>query len=394
MKMTMTSNKTVTGILRKQKPLPEQSDRQPAIFSFFAGAGFLDLGFERSGFDVVFANEIYKPFLKAYRYARQNMGIKEPQFGYHEDDIKKLLGKKEGADLQQKVLQARNGHQLVGFIGGPPCPDFSVGGKNRGRHGENGILSKVYVDLIVAQQPDFFLFENVKGLWRTKTHRAFYEELKKKLSRAGYAFSERLINSIEYGAPQDRDRIILVGFSKKTFGNGLTEKLNDFPWLKFVKYNRDDAFGRKWKETEPFKENSSRKAPEGIIEELTVEHWFKKNDVENHPNAQHYFKPRAALVRFQSIPEGDDSKKSFKRLHRWRYSPTAAYGNNEVHIHPYKARRITAAEALAIQSLPKSFVLSPDITLSDQFKAVGNGVPFLAAKSVAATINNFIKSIL
>jgi DNA (cytosine-5)-methyltransferase 1 len=99
-------------------------------------------------------------------------------------------------------------------------------------------------------------------------------------------------------------------------------------------------------------------------------------------------------VRFKSVPEGDDSKKSFKRLHRWRYSPTAAYGNNEVHLHPYKARRLTVAEALAIQSLPKNFVLPPDMTLSDKFKAVGNGVPFLAAKSVAATINNFIKSIL
>lgn len=392
--MTMTNNKITPDILQKTKLLPKQADKQPAIFSFFAGAGFLDLGFEQGGFDVVFVNEIYKPFLKAYRYARQSMGIEEPRFGYHEEDIKQLLGKKEGADLQQKVLRARKDHQLVGFIGGPPCPDFSVGGKNRGRDGKNGILSKVYVDLIATQQPDFFLFENVKGLWRTKTHRAYYEELKKKLSRAGYAFSERLINSIEYGAPQDRDRIILLGFNKKTFGNGLTEKLNGFPWLKFVKYDKGDAFGKNWKETEPFKENSLRKAPEGIIEELTVEHWFKKNDVENHPNAQHYFKPRAALVRFQSIPEGDDSKKSFKRLHRWRYSPTAAYGNNEVHIHPYKARRITAAEALAIQSLPKTFALPPDITLSDQFKAVGNGVPFLAAKSVAMSVRDFIKTIL
>lgn len=394
MKMTMTNNKIASDVFQKSKSLPKQADKQPAIFSFFAGAGFLDLGFEQSGFDVVFVNEIHKPFLKAYRYARQEMKIPEPRFGYHEEDIKKLLGKKEGFDLQQKVLQTKKEHQLVGFIGGPPCPDFSVGGKNRGREGKNGILSKVYVDLICAQQPDFFLFENVKGLWRTKTHRAFYEELKKKLARAGYVFSERLINSIEYGAPQDRDRIILLGFNKKTFGNDVAESLKNFPWLKFTKYSKDDAFGMKWKETEPFKENSSRKIPQGIIEELTVEHWFRKNDVENHPNAQHYFKPRAALTKFQSIPEGDDSKKSFKRLHRWRYSPTAAYGNNEVHIHPYKARRITSAEALAIQSLPKAFVLSPDITLSDQFKAVGNGVPFLAAKSVAMSVIDFIKTII
>jgi len=78
----------------------------------------------------------------------------------------------------------------------------------------------------------------------------------------------------------------------------------------------------------------------------------------------------------QSIDEGDDSKKSYKRLHRWRYSPTVAYGNNEVHLHPYKTRRLSAAESMALQSLPKEFCLPPDMSLSDKFKTIGNGVPF------------------
>src|SRR3990167_8468818 len=142
----------------------ETSKQQYAIFSFFAGAGFLDLGFEQSGFDVVFVNEIHKPFLRAYSSARKSLGTEKPLFGYDEGDIKKLLEKKEGADLRRKVLDAKKSHNLVGFIGGPPCPDFSVGGKNRGQEGKNGVLSRVYVDLIVAQKPDFFLFENVKGL--------------------------------------------------------------------------------------------------------------------------------------------------------------------------------------------------------------------------------------
>src|SRR5665213_2165680 len=115
-----------------------------------------------------------------------------------------------------------------------------------------------------------------------------------------------------------------------------------------------------------------------------------QNDVEKHPNAKNYFQPRQGLVRFQQVLEGDDLKKSFKRLHRWRYSPTAAYGNNEVHIHPYKARRITVAEALSIQSLPKEFVIPEHISLTDMFKTVGNGVPFLAAKGLANTIFEFL----
>ena len=103
-----------------------------------------------------------------------------------------------------------------------------------------------------------------------------------------------------------------------------------------------------------------------------------------------YFRPKAGLIRFQSKNEGDVMKKCYKRLHRWRYSPTAAYGNNEVHIHPYLPRRISVSEALAIQSLPANYVLPTDITLSDAFKAIGNGVPYLAALGVASSIYDYI----
>lgn len=132
------------------------------------------------------------------------------------------------------------------------------------------------------------------------------------------------------------------------------------------------------------------KVPEGIIKELTVEYWWEKNDVLHHPNSNMFFQPRAGLYRFQSKDEGDDEKKCYKRLHRWRYSPTAAYGNNEVHIHPYKPRRISVAEALAIQSLPKEFELPTKITLTDAFKTIGNGVPFMASLGIAKNIIDYI----
>jgi len=97
-------------------------------------------------------------------------------------------------------------------------------------------------------------------------------------------------------------------------------------------------------------------------------------------------------ARFLSIEEGDTKRKSFKRLHRWRYSPTAAYGHNEVHLHPYKPRRLSVAEALAIQSLPRQFELPPDMTLTNMFQSVGNGVPFLASKMAARSIKEFLLS--
>ena len=69
---------------------------------------------------------------------------------------------------------------------------------------------------------------------------------------------------------------------------------------------------------------------------------------------------------------------------------TAAYGNNEVHLHPYKARRLSASETLAIQSAPKAFELPPDMPLSHMFKSIGNAVPYLMAKKIAESLFDFI----
>jgi DNA (cytosine-5)-methyltransferase 1 len=367
---------------------------RPALFTFFAGAGFLDLGFEKNGFDVVFVNEFHKPFLEAYKYSRQKLGIPKPMFGHLAGDIADLLESHEAECLREYVKRARRSHGLVGFIGGPPCPDFSVGGKNRGRDGENGKLSKTYVDLVCQQRPDFFLFENVKGLWRTQVHRTFYEELKAQLREAGYCLSNRLVNAVEYGAPQDRDRIILVGVhaSVAEMQNGDAEL--EFPWEIGVQFPADILKSGDWPKRSKFQESSFSKRPDSVPDELTVQHWFDRNSVTDHPNAFDRFKPKAALPKFERIDEGDDSKKCFKRLHRWRYSPTAAYGNNEVHLHPFEARRISVAEALAIQSLPKGFVLPPNMTLTDKFKTIGNGVPFLLSKGVAGAMHKLLEKLV
>ncbi|MEC2198711.1 DNA cytosine methyltransferase [Bacillus subtilis] len=367
------------------------------IFSFFSGSGFLDLGFENSGFDVVYVNEIHTPFLKSYKHSRNMLKIEEPRFGYHNGDITELL---EQEHLREYIDIIKSENSVFGFIGGPPCPDFSVGGKNRGREGENGKLSGTYVDLICQHKPSFFLFENVKGLWRTKRHREFFEEMKSKLHANGYVTTERLINSLEYGSAQHRERIILLGFRRELLdqvGYNIEDKGIDailpnglFPWENHLKYSMEKIENIPWPIVNEFEEDSVIPKPEDIIEELTVEHWFRKNDVDNHPNSKQFFTPRAGLAKFLVIEEGDDSKKSYKRLHRWRYSPTAAYGNNEVHLHPYKARRLTVAEALAIQSLPKNFEIPTDISLTDAFKTVGNGVPYLASLGIAETIKDFL----
>ena len=364
------------------------------IFSFFAGAGFLDLGFEMTNhFNIVYVNEFFKPFNEIYKYAREKMGIKPPIYGYNVGDINDLLNEDNLLNLKNLIANSKQSN-ITGMIGGPPCPDFSIAGHNKGEQGENGRLSKSYNELICKTHPDFFLFENVKGLYRTAKHREFFERMKQSFIENGYLLTEQLINSIEFGVPQDRDRIILIGFSKELVdklklsfdGN----KIIDFPWEKYKVHSRKVMSDLPWPTTEPYVENVQKNMPQGIIKELTVQYWWDKNDVENHPNGKMFFKPKQGLVKFQSFDEGDCKRKSGKRLHRWRYSPTAAYGNNEVHIHPYKPRRISVAESLAIQSLPKEFVIPPNMTLSNAFKTIGNGVPFLLAQGVAKSIYEFL----
>lgn len=351
------------------------------ICSFFSGLGLLDLGFEDAGFNIVFVNEKDQRFLNAYQYARRERK-NIPLYGYSNLDVSDFLDDKI---WNEYFPENRQDDSIVGFIGGPPCPDFSVAGKNEGEFGENGQLTSVYASLIIARKPDFFVLENVKGLYRTQKHREFYERLKRRLYRNGYSLFDSIENALSYGVPQYRDRLFLVGFKRQTFGKNLRYQIG-----KNRQYTREQINKALWPDTSPFVEGGTLEKPFGIIEKLTVQYWFKKNSVINHPNCNDFFGTKN-LNRFYSIPEGESRGKSFKRLHRWRYSPTAAYGHNEVHLHPYRARRISVAEALAIQSVPAWFELPENLSLSAKFKMIGNGVPYLLARGVAEELLKWIQ---
>lgn len=364
------------------------------ILSFFAGVGMLDLGFQEAGYEVIFVNEFRKEFMKSYKYARQKQKYVQPKYGYHVSDINMYLDGLEGQNLRQCIDTEKQNGELIGFIGGPPCPDFSIGGKNFGKEGKNGRLAKSYIDIICHFKPDFFLFENVKGLIKTQKHRDYFEELKRELQQNGYILSEQLLNALSFGVPQDRDRILMIGIldgtslSKKVI---CVNKTFAFQWNNNLSYNSDEIKKMKWPAPEKYIKYSKRKFKYTTPIELTVEYWFEKNKVYKHPNTKDIFKVKGGKSKIQTIQEGDTSRKSFKRLHRWKYSPTAAYGNNEVHLHPYRARRLSVAEAMAIQSLPDWFELPADVCLSAKFKMIGNGVPFLMAFEIAKRIRDYFE---
>ena len=366
-----------------------------SVFSFFSGVGMLDLAFERNQYNIVLVNEYSNHFLDAYKYARQCLNIPPPIYGYYEKSAEYFARKRGKKRLLELMFEERAQRNLVGFIGGPPCPDFSVAGKNQGSKGERGKLTKTYFDIICRCRPDFFVFENVKGLVKTEKHKHFYKEMQHKLYKNDYVISHKLLNALSYGVPQFREREIMVGISKQLFEELGYQKKQDntfeFPWNEHIVGDLDEILSQPWPTIQRFVPNSRRINRWTDYENLTVNYWFIQNDVCHHPNARDRFAVKAGRTKIETIAEGDTTRKSFKRLHRWRYSPTACYGNNEIHLHPYKSRRLSVAEAMAIQSLPREFILPREMSLSAKFKTIGNGVPYLLAQAIAITLYDFLR---
>ncbi len=357
----------------------------PTLLSFFSGAGFLDLGFMQAGFNVVWTNEMNSSFARGAACGMAGIS-RYPTAIQNINSITDV-----GPNLIIREAFGHNVPRSFGVIGGPPCPDFSVAGKNRGRDGDQGRLSQIYVDRILDLHPTFFLFENVSGLLKTRRHRIFLDQLSAQLA-GDYLVDMMLLNALDFGVPQDRRRIFLIGFQKawvnRHYGRrGLNVNTHWFPWPVDERYiNAKTRFV--WPTTAPFQ--SEPEKPEGIPEELMVGTWIGDPEALSRlPNGTDVLTPRSAKL--SNVEEGDVSRKSFKRLHRWRYSPTAAYGNNEVHLHPFEPRRLSVREALRLQTVPDEYCLPPDMSLTHKFKTIGNGVPVKLAKAVGMAIANFLR---
>jgi DNA (cytosine-5)-methyltransferase 1 len=360
------------------------------VLSFFTGGGFLDLGFEEAGFDVVWTNEFDQDIADMYEHGQTALRWRKNS----EAPIARISSRESITKLHpnEVLAQAFRGKspKIFGVIGGPPCPDFSVGGKNRGHEGDRGKLSQSYVEMICGLKPSFFLMENVPGLVRTTKHRAFLGKLREKLSEHGYVTDLKILNALEYGAPQDRERIFLVGLSKRLHHSLFKSKVLPVSdgWFPYPTPSHPNAKSLPWPGVSKFGAHPQR--PRGISEELCVYKLLTSSPLPSElPNGTEGFV--AYSDKFRIVDEGDDSRKSFKRLHRYRYSPTACYGNNEVHLHPWEPRRLTVRETLRIQTIPDEYILPSGKPLSIKFKMIGNGVPRKLAAAMAGSIVELFK---
>ncbi len=366
-------------------------DRIP-IISFFTGGGFLDLGFVQAGFKIAWNNDINDKFIKMYEQAITNLCkiYKNYQLPQTISDTRSITT--INRTLAIKEIFPKKVSSLFGVIGGPPCPDFSNGGKNKGFKGKNGCLSRIYINQICKLQPSFFVFENVHGILRTKKHRQFLSRLEKKLQKRGYNIDLAVLNSLNFGLAQDRDRVFMIGIKNKLVKRYfkrkvIAEERGWFPWPKIRKYSNSK---KKFDWPNKVLNNQIPQKPKKIPKELMVISILEgKNSPRLLPNGDEYFLPHSR--KFKTVCEGDTTRKSFKRLHRFRFSPTVCYGHNEVHLHPWENRRLSVREAMRLQGIPDSYVLPKDVPLTAKFAMIANGVPVPLAYNVALKLKKFLK---
>ena len=161
------------------------------IVSLFSGAGGLDLGFEKSGFEIVAANEYDKSIWATYEKNHKAPLIK--------------------GDIRQ--IPSQTFPECDGIIGGPPCQSWSEAGSLRGIDDPRGQLFYEYIRLIKDKRPKFFLAENVKGMMANR-HSEAVDGIVKQFEDAGYDVFIKLLNAADYGVAQDRKRVFYVGFRK------------------------------------------------------------------------------------------------------------------------------------------------------------------------------------
>lgn len=375
----------------RQEFMNSNQENKIPILSFYSGGGFMDMGFEQAGFNIVWTNEYDEVFAKlhaagitSWRKSKGN-SLKAEIF-----DTKSITEIKSDEIIAKAFPHGKPEH--FGIIGGPPCQDFSIQGNMEGFKGERGKLTIVFFDKILELKPTFFVMENVTGLTKSESTKTHLAKLLQRLDEE-YHVDHDVLNALDFGVPQHRERVFFVGIrkdkiDKKYIKVKLTGKWFDWPENRKYK-NAENKY--KWPEAVPYGKSLTK--PKNIPLKLCVENCLVPyGKLNKTPNAKEYFNLYITEEKLSKISEGETNRPSFKRLHRFKYSPTACYGNNEVHLHPYKHRRLSVREALRIQGVPDTYVLPKELPLTKKFKMIGNGVPVPLAKAVANALKAFIKN--
>lgn len=319
----------------------QNTNNKLTVCSFFSGGGLLDLGF-KDDFNIIWANEFNPEAAKSYQLNIGNHIVIDDI-----NEIAKDMSTIPNADI---------------YIGGPPCIDFSSNGANRGEKGVNGQLTWTYIDIIKAKKPKAFVMENVVGL--AQKHKVTLEKLKHSFNESGYDVQVETLNSAEFGTPQQRKRVFIVGFRNDlgtsfVFPNGNTH---------FVTVK--DAF-------------------KGLSSPQTIKARDKVlGNIPNHTAT--WTNPSPERIKDLHINPRPNQRVGLKRLD-WdkpSYTLTAHIAKDgREFLHPDEDRRISVRESLRLMGVPDSYIIPSEIPLNQQYTLVGNGVTYQVAKALATAVN-------
>src|SRR3989344_2888070 len=161
------------------------------VISLFSGAGGLDLGFYNTGFQIVFAND-------------------------NDIDVNETYEKNHNTKIDKRSITNIRSNEVPtaeGIIGGPPCQSWSLAGAMRGINDSRGKLFYEYLRILKDKKPLFFLAENVAGIV-SSAHRAEFQKILSQFEGIGYNVSYRLLDAKDFGVPQERKRVIVIGYRK------------------------------------------------------------------------------------------------------------------------------------------------------------------------------------
>lgn len=303
------------------------------VVSLFSGAGGLDLGFIKAGHKIIWANDIYSDAVATYRRNIGNHIV--------EKDIKEVLS----ADIPDSDI----------VIGGFPCQGFSVANVKRDSKDERNSLYKELLRVIRDKQPKFFLAENVKGILSLNKGKTF-ETILNDFSSLNYTVQYKVLNSADYGVPQVRERVIIVGVRNDidfTFHypeptNSKDNSNNKPKWVTVV-----DAIGNLPDPDEP---NS------------LFNHIYSKYKLNFNGYIGH--RPIDPNKPAPTVTARGDSK-----------------GGVVILPHPNGQRRMTCRELAVIQSFPIDFEFMGKS--SSIYRQIGNAVPVQMAYRVACQFNQY-----
>lgn len=298
------------------------------ILSLFAGAGGLDLGFRNAGHTIVWANDFDQDSCATYK-----------------KNIAEHIVCSDVAGIDTKNLP-----QFDILIGGFPCQGFSRANVNKKKNDNRNNLYLHVLRVLNAKKPKYFCLENVRGIL-TLNNGSDFSEIKNALSSEGYKTSYKVLNAADYGVPQNRIRVILIGVRQDI--------------SKYFKFEFPEPTHTRFENSSLPKWISIAEALEGIGEP-------NESNLLNH------------ICSNYKVTNRDFT--GHRRTDPTKPSPTIlARGNGGGGVcaiqHPKNHRRLSVRESAVIQTFPINFEFTG--TLSSMYRQVGNAVPVKLAMKIA-----------